>query len=117
MMTYANYYQIMHEAAAYTDKELFVAEWSTSSVFDADSDGDAPDYDGVLTDLDNIWTVSHMSVKEMAEAAGLTQSDLARRFNIPLRTLRGWSNGTREAPPYIKLMMADLLGLVTVRRK
>ena len=115
-MTYKDFYTLLGEAAQTGSKETYIAEWATSSLFDPDPDGPGPDYDVVVAELGNIWDLAHMTVRDLLGAAGLTQTALAARFCIPLRTVQNWSTGARECPIYVRLMMADLLGLVTVER-
>lgn len=50
-----------------------------------------------------------MELHELLERYGLTQTTLSRRFNIPLRTVQGWANGTRKAPSYVLGMMEEIL--------
>ena len=50
-----------------------------------------------------------MTIKEICEKYGLTQTGLAKRFGIPLRTVQNWAGGQREAPDYVVAMMVELL--------
>lgn len=104
------------EALAESDKDRFISEWATSSVFDTDPDGPSPDYDSIDKMLDNIWWVAHLSISDIKAHTGMTTAALAERFCIPVRTLENWCGGQRSAPDYLRLMIADLLGLVTVER-
>ena len=47
----------------------------------------------------------------IAEKAGMTTSQLARRFNIPLRTAQQWVSGDRTPPQYILQMMDALIDI------
>lgn len=40
-------------------------------------------------------------IKEIIAAGGLTQTEFAKRFGIPLRTVQGWCLGERTPPPYV----------------
>lgn len=115
-MTYSDFYTLLGEAVSSADLDIYIAEYGTSVIFDPDPDGEAPDYSAVIADLTNIWNLAHMSIKEIIKAADINQSDLARRFCIPLRTVQHWVAGTRDCPVYTKLMIADLLGLIKVNR-
>lgn len=50
-------------------------------------------------------------VAALCKRYGLTQTELARRFEIPLRTVQDWHAGRRKAPDYVLSMMARLLDL------
>jgi putative transcriptional regulator len=50
-------------------------------------------------------------IAELCRRYGLSQSELARRFEIPLRTVQDWHAGRRKAPDYVVEMMARLLDL------
>lgn len=42
-----------------------------------------------------------MTMKELREASGLTQSIFSEKYEIPVQTLRNWEQGTRECPNYM----------------
>lgn len=115
-MTYSDYNSLLCEALDAKSYEMFVAECGTSIIFDPDPDSDGPDFDKVVSDLTNIWDVAHMGIADVISASNLSQTAFARRFFIPLRTAQAWALGERECPIYTKLMIADLLGLITVER-
>lgn len=48
-------------------------------------------------------------VADLCKRYGLGQSALARRFNIPPRTVQQWYAGHRKAPGYVVDMMEALL--------
>ena len=58
--------------------------------------------------------IMQLTFREQVKAMHMTQSGCARRFRVPLRTLQGWALGERESPAYIRLMMAELTGLLEV---
>ena len=116
-MTYASFYSLLGEALESASLEMFVAELGTSHIFAPDPDSDFdPDYDAIVSDLTNIWEIAHMSIADMIAAANLNQTSFSRRFCMPLRTVQAWALGERECPIYTRLMIADLLGLITVER-
>ena len=49
------------------------------------------------------------TIKDLCVRYGLSQSALARRFNIPLRTIQDWYSERRTPPAYVVEMMAQLL--------
>ena len=50
-----------------------------------------------------------MTIREICERHNINQSDLARRFGIPLRTVQGWYLGERKPPEYVARMIEELL--------
>ena len=52
-----------------------------------------------------------MTIREILTATGMTQTALAKRFDIPLRTVQNWATGQRECPVYIRKMMMEILGI------
>lgn len=47
----------------------------------------------------------------MCERYGLSQTGLAKKFDIPVRTVQDWHAGRRKAPDYVISMMTRLLDL------
>lgn len=52
-----------------------------------------------------------MNIREICEKHKISQSGLARRFGIPLRTVQGWYLGERKPPEYVVSMIGELLAL------
>lgn len=107
-------YKIFGEAMKYDDEDMFVAEWSTSSEF-IDEEGnlrDDWDDDKLVDYLREVYTASHISVKEIRERVGLTQAALSEATCIPKRSIENWETGKRDCPPYVRLMLAQIAGLV-----
>lgn len=49
------------------------------------------------------------TIKTLCEAHGISQTALARRFDIPLRTVQDWHAGRRTPPAYVVNMLSVLL--------
>ena len=49
------------------------------------------------------------SIVEMRAACGLSQSQFAKRFGVPVRTLQQWEQGRSKPPSYVLGMMEELL--------
>lgn len=50
-----------------------------------------------------------MTIKAICEMYGLSQTALAKRFGIPLRTVQDWHAGRRVPPDYLISMITSLL--------
>lgn len=50
-----------------------------------------------------------MTIKDICDEYGLSQTALSKRFGIPLRTVQDWHGGRRTPPGYLLAMMADIL--------
>lgn len=48
-------------------------------------------------------------IAQICERYGLSQTVLAKKFEIPLRTVQDWHAGRRKAPDYVVKMIDRLL--------
>ena len=55
------------------------------------------------------------SIREICEEYELSQTELAKRFGIPLRTVQNWHSGVRIPPPYVVDMIERILKNETPR--
>lgn len=112
-MTDNQIYQLYGEAANYTDPNAFASDTAISLL--------APDDPGrkvnmaLFKQLRNLWHVANDPFRSLLERMGLSQSECSRRFCVPLRTVQGWALGERSCLPYVRLMMAELTGIVRLR--
>lgn len=51
------------------------------------------------------------TIKQLCEEYGINQSELARMYDIPLRTVQDWHAGRRVPPSYVVKMLDELLAL------
>lgn len=49
------------------------------------------------------------TIRDICEEYDLTQTELAKRFGIPLRTVQNWHGGQRVPPSYVVTMMGEIL--------
>lgn len=49
------------------------------------------------------------TIKNLCETYGITQTELSRKYGIPLRTVQDWHGGRRTPPDYVVNMIAALL--------
>ena len=73
-----------------------MSKWELSVAWGDPEDISADVEIPTAVDLENIWNVAYMSVKDICEEAGLTQSQLATRFS--------------KRSDYARLIMAEWLG-------
>lgn len=107
-MTDKQFYHAFLEARQYNDPDAFASDVALSDIFPATEDDDLP---ALAEDLRHIWRYAHITVREIVQHTGLSQTDFAARFAVPLRTLQRWIAGDRDCPPYTRLMLAKLCGL------
>ena len=114
-INYHDFHTLFGAATAEQDRERFISEWSSSSIFYPEPE--SPDIDaGELTEaLENIWDVAHMSTRDIRQRMGLTQAAFAERFCIPRRTIEGWESGGKDKQ-YVVLALAELAGMLKVNR-
>lgn len=46
-----------------------------------------------------------MNVRQIRELSGLNQSEFAKLYSIPLRTLSHWEKGDRETPSWVLMLL------------
>lgn len=102
------------EAPNYKDTDAFVSDLLLSASFlTAEDEAAEPDLD-LAEPLRRVWTAAAAPFTAYLAELGLSQSAAARRFRIPLRTIQHWAAGDREAPVYLRLLMAEAVGYVEV---
>jgi hypothetical protein len=103
------FYNLVRAAAAARDEDTFIASLGCQAWMDDLYNGDT---DRIVRDLRHIYEVANWSVRDLRKRAGLSQGKFADRFAIPLRTVVEWDGGRRSCVGYMRLMMAELLGLI-----
>lgn len=109
MTTDKLFFTLFGEAITSSDREEFVSDWSLSSIW-----GDAPDADIPADRIDllaRLWDVAHLTIKDIRQHTGLSQVGFATRYCIPTRTLEDWERGARSCPDYLRLLLAESVGL------
>ena len=112
-MTDKQIYTSFGEITNYTDPDAYASDIALSLL-----DPENPDQkiDMVIFDqLCTLWHVANDNFRDFLNLLGMTQTQCATRFCIPLRTVQGWALEERSAPLYIRLMMAELSGIINIR--
>ena len=111
-MTDRDFSTIWADAQAAADPEAFASDWVTSSAF---IDPEEPEQEidtGLFRQLQTLWGVAHWPFRELLQRMELSQTGCAQRFCIPLRTVQDWAAEKRTPPAYVRLMMAEAVGLI-----
>lgn len=109
-MTINQYHLALNEIENYTDRDAFVSDLALSSAFPEESDLSV-----TASELILIWDAYHMTIRDLRTASGLSRMDFSRRFHIPIRTVENWEctgPNSRECPVYVRLLIADAIGLM-----
>lgn len=112
-MTDKQIHRYFAETTAYTDPDAFASDVSLSMLDPEDPDQQVDM--AIFDQLRTLWHVINDPFKIFLSLLGLSQAQCATRFCIPLRTVQGWALEERKAQPYVRLMMAELCGVVTLR--
>ena len=104
-MTDRIFRELWQQAIDTPDEDAFVAE------------ANCPDADllTVQDQLRRLWHVAHDSFRDFLAALNMTQTMISTRFCIPFDTVRNWCRDDRNCPPYIRLMIAETDGYITLR--
>lgn len=65
------------------------------------------DLDAEKERLSTIWELSHLSMRELVDRTGLSQTAFAKRAGIPLRTVQDWCCEKRACPAYVRFLLAE----------
>jgi DNA-binding transcriptional regulator YiaG len=76
-----------------------------------DADG-CVDLDAEKRRLAQIWDVAHMTMKEIVDASGLSQTAFAKQAGVPRRTVQDWCGEKRACPAYVRFLLAEHYGLL-----
>ena len=106
---------IWADAKTATDPDAFASDWATSSVILSAEDPEAEIDMDLVSNLQVLWHVARDSFRALLKRMGISQTSCATRFCIPLRTVQSWALDERECPSYIRLMMAEATGLISLR--
>ena len=115
-INYHDFYILFGAATTEQDKDRFIAEWSSSSIFYPGADSPDINADELADALGNIWDVAHLTVRDIRQHLGLTQAAFAERFCIPRRTVENWERKGGHIPTYNILALADITGMLKVNR-
>ena len=100
-MSHKLFHELWNVAALYDSKICFIEDYKS---------------DATEEQLDRIWTVAHMSVRDMIYKNGFTQVEFCDIFCLNPRTLRSWvslnPNARKPCPAYLRLAFARGLGLI-----
>ncbi len=99
------------EAKHYADPDAFASDLLLSSEFLPEDETSDPDLT-LLPALQAIWHTANDPFRVFLSHMGLTQSGCAKRFCIPLRTVQGWTLEEREAPLYVRYLIALAAGYI-----
>ena len=94
-------------------RDAFLDYWMHRGVeIEQDDIPDDADPDLYLLDqLERIWDVAHLSVRDVRKRLGLSQMGFCDRYCIPRRTLQAWEAEINRTPPYLRIMLAQLIGI------
>lgn len=112
-MTNKQIYQYFGEAANYTDPDAYASDVALSLLDPNDPDQKVDM--ALFEQLRTLWHVANDPFRDLLGIMGLTQTQCSIRFCIPLRTVQDWAGGRRTPAPYVRLMMAELTGIVTLQ--
>lgn len=96
-------------------RDAYISDWALSSMFTADGAEAAPVDMELVEQLGRLWDAVNVPFDRLLQLLGLNITQCHRRFCIPYRTVQNWSLGERKAPEYLRLMMAESTGWLTLR--
>lgn len=55
--------------------------------------------------------MKNITIKEIREQTGLSQSQFAKKFHLTTRAVQSWEQGQRNTPEYVLYMIQKILEL------
>lgn len=105
-----NLYQTcISESRKYDDRDAYIKNMYLSKIWDTED----VRREGREEWLGQIWDATHRNMKDIIAITKSSQLKMCRYFGIPRRTLEDWCSGIYTPPPYILIMMQEILGLIS----
>ena len=101
---------LAREVNGYKDRDAYISDMALSAIW-----GDAPDAEipaERLEQLGMVWDAVNQPVSEIVKSAGLSRTDFARLYMIPLRTLEDWCSGARSCRLYDRIFLQEAVGII-----
>lgn len=92
------------------DRNAFVSDWATSSLF-LDPNDTNPIPEDLIQTVGQVWDAAHRSISDIRATTGLSQARFAALYGIPKRTYQNWEIG-RGCPNYIRYLIQKDLDLL-----
>lgn len=108
-MTDKQFSTLLGGALADQDRDMYVSDWALSDIWGDPEGADIPD--DRIQALGALWDVAHITIREIRAATGLSQVAFAQRFCIPRRTVENWESGASTCPDYLRILLAQAVGL------
>lgn len=106
----ANLYQsCISESRKYNDREKFISDIYKSEIWDTED----VRKEGREEWLGQIWDATHRTMKDIIATTKSSQLKMCRFFGIPRRTLEDWCSSVYTPPPYVLIMIQEILGLIS----
>lgn len=108
-MTDKQFSTIFSAAVSDNNREAFISDWATSSLWGDAEDADIPAQR--VDELSALWDAAHLTIRDIRQHTGLSQAAFATHFCIPRRSVENWESGDRACPDYLRLLLAQVTGL------
>ena len=103
--------ELFVSAIEITDRDAYVSDWALSSAWGDDPEAEIPA--ARIEALGRLWDVAHLTIRDIRAHTGLSQAAFAVRYCIPRRTVENWESGDRQCADYVRLLLAEAVGLYT----
>lgn len=91
-------------------RDEFISLWKSNSDYIRPSRKGLHADSRMRADIALIWDRVHLSLREIRELRGLSQSDLAGHLGIPVPVIEEWEKD--GCPDYLRLLISEVLGLI-----
>lgn len=103
--------ELFGSAIEIADRDTYVSDWALSSAWGDDPKAEIPA--ARIEMLGQLWDTAHLTIQDIRAHTGLSQAAFAVRYCIPRRTVENWEAGDRRCADYVRLLLAEAVGLYT----
>lgn len=99
-INYSTFVRLYNEAEEEKDLDMYIAMrgWQDDWMCDSTED--------VVAALREIHEIAQSDFKRIREILGMSQAEMIRAYDIPVRTLKSWEYGEREPADYVRKLIS-----------
>lgn len=108
---YVTFSRLYDEVCDYSDEEMFIAERDWQDWMDPFSAEEN------VNILHTIFLIGRMNFEDLRNTMNMSQTEMAKKYNISVRTIQNWDSERRNPPDYVIKLLAYTIFLYQINRE